>query len=161
MPKSKKTLEIEQALVNRTREKTNCYGVLEVTIGHIAGGKGYDRCDYVEFDTSGLTTCYEIKVSFVDLLSKNKLSYVGDKNYLVVTKELADRIENSNYNLGGVGLIVFNNGNLSIVKKASKKTIGIGEKAELLEGIAKAGCRDATKYYVYKERIKDRINRKR
>lgn len=29
------------------------HGVQEVTIGHITGGKGYDRCDYVEFDNNG------------------------------------------------------------------------------------------------------------
>lgn len=53
--------------MRRTREKVGCYGVLEVTIGHIAGGKGYDRCDYVEFDTAGLITCYEVKVTLSDL----------------------------------------------------------------------------------------------
>ena len=31
-----------------------------------------------------------------------------------------------------------------------KKVVGIGEKAELLEGIAKAACRDAGKYYLCK-----------
>lgn len=146
--KTRQTIEIERALVRRTQEKVGCYGVLEVTIGHIVGGKGYDRCDYVEFDTAGLITCYEVKVTLSDLMSNNKLSYVGDKNYLVVTGELADKIEEINYNLGGTGLIIFNGENLVLRKKSSKKVIGIGEKTELLEGIAKAACRDASKYYL-------------
>lgn len=146
--KTQRTIGIERALVRRTQEKMGCYGVLEVTIGHIVGGKGYDRCDYVEFDTAGLITCYEIKVTLSDLMSTNKLSYVGDKNYLVVSKNLANEIEKINYNLGGVGLIVFDGKNLVLKKKSSKKVIGIGEKTELLEGIAKAACRDANKYYL-------------
>lgn len=137
--------------MRRTQEKVGCYGVLEVTIGHIAGGKWYDRCDYVEFDTAGLITCYEVKVTLSDLMSNNKLSYVGDKNYLVVTGELADKIEEINYNLGGTGLIIFNGENLVLRKKSSKKVVGIGEKAELLEGIAKAACRDASKYYLVED----------
>lgn len=146
--KTQQTIEIERVLVKRTKEKVGCYGVLEVTVGHIAGGKGYDRCDYVEFDTAGLITCYEVKVTLSDLMSNNKLSYVGDKNYLVVPEKLANEIEKINYNFGGVGLIVFDGEKLVLRKKSSKKVIGIGEKAELLEGIAKAGCRDASKYYL-------------
>ena len=146
--KTRQTIEIERALVRRTQEKVGCYGVLEVTIGHIAGGKGYDRCDYVEFDTAGLITCYEVKVTLSDLVSNNKLSYVGDKNYLVVPEKLANEIEEINYNFGGVGLIVFDGEKLVLRKKSSKKVIGIGEKTELLEGIAKAACRDASKYYL-------------
>lgn len=146
--KTRQTIEIERALVRRTQEKVGCYGVLEVTIGHIAGGKGYDRCDYVEFDTAGSITCYEVKVTLSDLVSNNKLSYVGDKNYLVVPEKLANKIEEINYNFGGVGLIVFDGEKLVLRKKSSKKVIGIGEKTELLEGIAKAACRDASKYYL-------------
>ncbi|WP_300999344.1 hypothetical protein [Lactobacillus taiwanensis] len=148
--KTQETLEIESALVRRTQEKIGCYGVLEVTIGHIAGGKGYDRCDYIEFDTAGLIICYEIKVTLPDLMSNNKLSYVGDKNYLVVPEELAKKLEEIDYNLGGTGLIIFNGEKLVLKKRASKKVVGIGEKAELLEGIAKAACRDAGKYYLCK-----------
>ncbi|NEF99669.1 hypothetical protein FEE30_11960, partial [Lactobacillus murinus] len=91
MSKTKQTLEIEQALIKRTSDLLGCYGALEVTIGR-AGPSGYERCDYVEFDTSGEIRCYEIKVTMSDLKSKNKLSYLGDKNYLVVPAELADKI---------------------------------------------------------------------
>lgn len=97
MSKTKQTLEIEQALIKRTSGLLGCYGALEVTIG-CAGSSGYERCDYVEFDTSGEIRCYEIKVTMRDL--------------------------------------------------KSKRNVSIGERVELLEGIAKSACRGASKYYL-------------
>ncbi len=145
--KTQQTIEIERALVRRTQEKVGCYGALEVTIGR-AGSSGYERCDYVEFDTSGEIRCYEIKVTMSDLKSKNKLSYLGDKNYLVVPAELADEILNNHCNLGGVGLIAFDGKSFKSLTRASKRNVSIGERVELLEGIAKSACRDASKYYL-------------
>ncbi|MHB9953654.1 hypothetical protein [Ligilactobacillus murinus] len=147
MSKTKQTLEIEQALIKRTSDLLGCYGALEVTIGR-AGPSGYERCDYVEFDTSGEIRCYEIKVTMSDLKSKNKLSYLGDKNYLVVPAELADKILNNHYNLGGVGLIAFDGKSFKSLTRASKRNVSIGERVELLEGIAKSACRGASKYYL-------------
>ncbi|EDP6423470.1 hypothetical protein FVI60_08795 [Campylobacter jejuni] len=147
MTKTKQTRSIEQALIERTSGLLGCYGALEVTIGR-AGTRGYERCDYVEFDTSGEIRCYEIKVTMSDLKSKNKLSYLGDKNYLVVPKKLADEILKSSYNLGGVGLIAFDGKNFKSLTRASKRNISIGERVALLEGIAKSACRDAVKLYL-------------
>lgn len=146
MTKTKQTRLIEQALIKRTNSVLGCYGALEVTIGR-SGTKGYERCDYVEFDTSSEIRCYEIKASMGDLKSKNKLSYLGDKNYLVVPKKLADEILKSSYNLGGVGLISFDGKNFKSLTRASKRAVGIGERVALLEGIAKSACRDAIKFY--------------
>ncbi|MCI5941205.1 MAG: hypothetical protein MRZ40_01395 [Ligilactobacillus animalis] len=146
MTKTKQTRLIEQALIKRTRSILGCYGALEVTIGR-AGSSGYERCDYVEFDTSSEIRCYEIKVTMSDLKSKNKLSYLGDKNYLVVPEKLADEILKSSYNLGGVGLLVFDGKSFKSLTRASKRNISIGERVELLEGIAKSACRDAIKFY--------------
>lgn len=147
MSKTKQTLEIEQALIKRTNSVLGCYGALEVTIGR-AGSSGYERCDYVEFDTSSEIRCYEIKVTMSDLKSKNKLSYLGDKNYLVVPKKLADEILKSSYNLGGIGLIAFDGKSFKSLTRASKRNVSIGERVELLEGIAKSACRDAIKFYL-------------
>lgn len=83
-----------------------------------------------------------------DLKSKNKLSYLGDKNYLVVPEKLADEILNKHRNLGGVGLIAFDGKDFKSLTRASKRTVGIGERVELLEGIAKSACRDAIKFYL-------------
>ena len=118
-----------------------------MTIGR-AGSSGYERCDYVEFDTSSEIRCYEIKVTMSDLKSKNKLSYLGDKNYLVVPKKLADEILKSSYNLGGIGLIAFDGKSFKSLTRASKRNVSIGERVELLEGIAKSACRDAIKFYL-------------
>ncbi len=82
-----------------------------------------------------------------DLKSKNKLSYLGDKNYLVVPEKLANEILKSSYNLGGVGLISFDDKNFKSLTRASKWAVGIGERVALLEGIAKSACRDAIKFY--------------
>ena len=147
MSKTKQTLEIEQALIKRTSGLLGCYGSLEVTIGR-SGVKGYERCDYVEFDTSSEIRCYEIKVTMGDLKSKNKLSYLGDKNYLVVPEKLADEILKSSYNLGGVGLIAFDGKSFKSLTRASKRNVSIGERVELLEGIAKSACRDAIKFHL-------------
>ena len=147
MSKTKQTLEIEQALIKRTNSILGCYGALEVTIGR-SGSKGYERCDYVEFDTSGEIRCYEIKVTMGDLKSKNKLSYLGDRNYLVVPAKLADEILSNRCNLGGIGLIAFDGKSFKSLTRASKRNVSIGERVELLEGIAKSACRDAIKLYL-------------
>lgn len=60
------------------------YGCLEVTIGI----NGHERVDYLTYDTKGIFRCYEVKVSKQDFHSKNKLSFVGDYNYIAAPDSL-------------------------------------------------------------------------
>ena len=62
---TKETKEIKRALIKETYKKIGCYGAFEVTVGD-------QRCDYVEYNGTDFA-CYEIKVSWSDLNSKNIL----------------------------------------------------------------------------------------
>lgn len=154
---TKETKEIKAALYQRSKTLFR-HGVQEVTVGHIVGNKGYDRCDYVEFDNDGTFYAYEIKVSVADLKSKNKLSYCANKNYLIINQEIYDwmfkagsdgkREIKHRLNRGGFGLILYQPeayNKFKSITRCGHKQLGLGERMELLEAIAKAGCRDAAK----------------
>lgn len=92
MAKTKDTLILENALSEMAVQK-GFYGCQEVTIGFANKGMGKEIADYILMDPKGLIRCYEIKVSLSDLKSKAKLSWYGNYNYLVVSENLADHIE--------------------------------------------------------------------
>ena len=92
MAKRQETLDIEAALGQMCREK-RIYGCKEVTIGFPHQKMGNEICDFVTMDSKGTFRCYEIKVSLSDLQSSAKKSWYGIYNYLVITKELADKVE--------------------------------------------------------------------
>ena len=92
MAKRQETLDIETALEQMCREK-RIYGCKEVTIGFPHQKMGNEICDFVTMDSKGTFRCYEIKVSLADLQSSAKKSWYGMYNYLVITKELADKVE--------------------------------------------------------------------
>lgn len=157
---TEETKQIKAALAKHSKALTR-HGVQEVTVGHITGGKGYDRCDYVEFDNNGNFYAYEIKVSVSDLNSNNKLSYCANKNYLVVNQKVYDwlfktnnngqREVNHEFNSGGFGIILCRPDSvdkLQSVTRCSNRQLGLGERMELLEAIAKSACRDAGKLLV-------------
>ncbi|WP_414152945.1 hypothetical protein ACKN8S_13155 (plasmid) [Limosilactobacillus reuteri] len=154
---TEETKQIKVALAKHSKALIR-HGVQEVTIGHITGGKGYDRCDYVEFDNNMNFYAYEIKVSVSDLNSNNKLSYCANKNYLVVNQTVYDwlfktnnngqREINHEFNSGGFGIILYQPDSvdkLQSVTRCSNQQLGLGERMELLEAIAKSACRDASK----------------
>lgn len=91
MAKRQETLDIETALEQMCREK-RIYGCKEVTIGFPHQKMGNEICDFVTMDSKGTFRCYEIKVSLADLQSSAKKSWYGMYNYLVITKELADKV---------------------------------------------------------------------
>lgn len=92
MAKRQETLDIETALEQMCREK-RIYGCKEVTIGFPHQKMGNEICDFVTMDSKGSFRCYEIKVSLADLQSSAKKSWYGMYNYLVITKELAEKVE--------------------------------------------------------------------
>lgn len=94
--KRKETLEIEKALEQLAKEK-RWYGCEEITIGFYNAGKGNEVCDYVLMDSKGTLRCYEIKVTLSDLRSNAKKSWYGHYNYLVVTKDLYEKMKESDF----------------------------------------------------------------
>ena len=106
MAKRKETVELENALIKNTREK-RIYGCEEITIGFYNGGKGNEIVDFMTMDSKGIIKCYEIKVTLEDLKSKAKKSWYGKYNYLVVTEELYNKVEDwSLYIPRKVGILV-------------------------------------------------------
>lgn len=144
---AKLTKVIKNELLKRSRQTKGCYGAFEVTPMNTAYGAWYERCDYVEFNTKSEITCYEIKISLDDFKSKNKQTYLGDKNYLVIPDAILPDVLNSHLLHSGIGIMTFNENDSSftVTKKCSKKTVSIYERVTLLEGIARAGCRDMRK----------------
>ena len=106
MPKREETLGIEAALQNMCEEK-RIYGCEEIRIGFYNAGRGQEIVDFATMDSKGILRCYEIKVTLSDLKSKAKKSWYGHYNYLVVSKELYQKVEDwSEFLPNGVGLIV-------------------------------------------------------
>lgn len=107
MAKRKETLEIEQALALFCKEK-RIYGCEEVTIGFYNNGHGNEIVDFITMDSKGIFRCYEIKVTLADLKSKAKKSFYGNYNYLVVTKELYEKVKDwSEHIPDWVGILVY------------------------------------------------------
>lgn len=140
---SKTTKDVLLTLIDRTYSKKGNYGALEVTLGY--GKIGYERCDYVEYQTDGQFTCYEVKVTYSDFKSKARQTYLGNRNYLVTTKEVYEKIQNHHDTTGGVGILIYDNGKLELAKKCSQHNINFAKKIELMEGMMKASCRDFAK----------------
>lgn len=94
MPKRKETLEIENKL-HIMCQKECLYGCEEVTIGFYNNGHGDEVVDFCTMNSKGELRCYEIKVTLADLKSKAKKSWYGHYNYLIVTKELFEKISDN------------------------------------------------------------------
>ncbi|MBD5316582.1 MAG: MmcB family DNA repair protein [Bacteroides sp.] len=153
MNKSKLTVEIEKALVRKTKKKKGLYGALEATIGFSDKGRDYERCDYMTFDSSNEICCYEIKVSKEDLQSQAKKTFIGNRNYLVIDRYTYDELKENHPELlpkGMVGIMVYDiaSHKLTVKKRCSLHSMNISTKVQCLEAIARAGCRDAAKYYL-------------
>ena len=119
MAKTELTKTIELLLFHESRaDKVGIYGAFEVAFGP---GYGTEYVDYMTMTSSGEITCYEIKVSKADFHSKAKLSFYGDKNYFVMPKVLYEDVKNEIP--FSVGVYVYDNGTLSLIKKSSKKTV--------------------------------------
>ncbi|WP_278415585.1 hypothetical protein [Lactobacillus taiwanensis] len=139
------TKEIELALISSTKSKKGVYGALEVTPTKTSYGSGYERCDYVTFGSNSEIVCYEIKVSISDFESKNKQTYLGDKNYLVIPKKLLDDVRKTHKLRSGIGIISYDCGTFKVEKRCSRRNVNISERVALLEGIDRAACRELEK----------------
>lgn len=104
---TKETKQIKAALHRRGKGMIR-HGVQEVTVGHILGGRGYDRCDYLEFDNNGTFYAYEIKVSVADLNSFSKLLRLLKRHKQLLNKQIIivlDLINNINL-LAGISAAI-------------------------------------------------------
>ncbi len=104
--KRQDTISLENALIKQTRQK-RIYGCEEITIGFYNNGYGNEVVDFMTMDSKGIIKCYELKVTLQDLKSDAKKSWYGNYNYLVVSKELYEKVTDwSEYISDHVGIIV-------------------------------------------------------
>lgn len=121
MPKTKETLDLENALSQQSKQLRK-YGCEEVTIGFVHDGHGDEIVDYMNMDANAVFQCYEIKVTLADLKTDNKKSFYGDYNYLVVNDSLyAKNPVWENYIPPYCGILVGTS--LTVKRKAKKKNI--------------------------------------
>lgn len=149
MSKTRLTKQIETALIKKIAKTKGTYGALEVTLDYNYGRSGYQRCDYVEITNDCQITCYEIKVTWEDLNSNNQLTFDGNRNYLVVPKELAPRIKEEHHFLGATGLIEWSeDGTLKTVRPCRHHTVSFDKIAAITNATMKAASRDFIKLYL-------------
>lgn len=149
MAKSKLTKQAEKCLWHHTN-KMGVFGCFEVTIGW----SGKERVDFMTYSTDNTIRCYEIKVTMADLMSKAKQTFIGDYNYLVVTKELWEQIQTNNelgWKYYQQGILVFSESSHSVgvtsVKKAKKQNVPLGTRATVLESMVRSMNREVEKFY--------------
>ena len=162
--KTEKTKDIEYTLIKKYCSKFfGNYGALEVPIDYTLG-KGKQNIDFAYYKADKQDIyCFEIKISKSDFNSPASLSFNGNYNYLVADKNLArylytnwhNQSERQNWThqdlaIHGIGLIEYDNEKLTMLIKPKRHEIHLSQKMSLIEGILRAGCRDATKGYLDK-----------
>lgn len=136
MSKTEETLLLEEALKEESRTKRE-YGCEEVTIGFHHEGHGDEIVDYMSMDAHEVFRCYELKVTYSDLKTDNKLSWYGDYNYLVVSESMYRRpIPYDNYIPPYVGILVGKE--LRTVRAAKKKKIPEETRAMLKDSLLRS-----------------------
>lgn len=90
--KTEATKKLEKLLANRFNRRNDFY-VFECTIGWY----GKEIVDCIMYNCQRETYCYEIKQSVSDFHSKNKLTFIGNKNYFVMPYSLFEKVKNELY----------------------------------------------------------------
>ena len=154
--KSNLTKHIEYILFKHTN-KLGVSGCREVKIGthktksFLTGEQEF--VDYMTITTDGEIDCYEIKSSMDDLKSSARLSFLGNRNFLVLPHSLYRQVDTQPWFLGklenhSIGVItIHEKDQLQLTKKCKKKKISIGTQVLLLESFARSAARDAGKLY--------------
>ena len=136
--KTELTKEIEKRLFCDF-ETLGQYLVLECQIGFYGGD--LDRVDAISYNSSKKEiTCFEIKVSVVDFYSKAKLSFVGNRNYYVLTEDVYEKVKDEiPY---GIGVYVYKPKHLEKVVWCSEedKYIQVGDSLTLVKSCRKRDC---------------------
>lgn len=86
--KTERTKRLEQLLRAKFNSR-NDFFVFECTIGWY----GSEIVDCIKYNCQREITCYEIKQSKQDFHSKNKLTFIGHKNYFVMPYELYEEVK--------------------------------------------------------------------
>lgn len=151
MAKRKETLNLENILHNMCQKK-RLYGCEEVTIGFYNNGHGNEVVDFCTMNSKGELRCYEIKVTLSDLKSKAKKSWYGHYNYLFVTKELYQKVQDKldNYIPNHVGCAIPDGASWSsgieIVRNAKKQILTKEQETMLKESMVRSMSYKLQKY---------------
>lgn len=86
--KTENTIKLEKLLRGKFKSGNDFY-VFECTIGWM----GSEIIDCIMYNCQREVYCYEIKQSVSDFHSKNKLTFIGNKNYFVMPYELYIKVE--------------------------------------------------------------------
>ena len=87
--KTDRTIRLEELLRTKFNDRNDFY-VFECTIGWYGG----EIVDCIKYNCQREISCYEIKQSKQDFYSKNKLTFIGHKNYFVMPYELYEQVKN-------------------------------------------------------------------
>lgn len=87
--KTETTKRLEELLANHFNKRNDFY-VFECTIGWY----GKEIVDCIMYNCQREIYCYEIKQSKQDFHSKNKLTFIGNKNYFVMPYKLYQEVKN-------------------------------------------------------------------
>lgn len=153
MSKTKLTKELEMQIFYETvADRLGVYGAFEVSLGK---GYGNEYVDFMTMTSSGEFRCYEIKVSKSDFHSKNKLSFHGDRNYFVMPQELYEEVKDEIP--FQVGVYVYKDGKLKLVKKSSHKSVAPWERYMLTHCMVRSLSRLTTR--LVKENVSESDNK--
>lgn len=133
--KTEMTTKLEQQIYAATK-KQGTFGCFEVTIGWY----GFERVDYITYDTKGIWRCYEVKVSVADFRSKAKKTFCGHYNYYVMPKEIYEKVKDEIPSHIGV----YFGGYLH--KRAKKQELTVDEEI-LKSSLIRSLSREADKLY--------------
>ena len=144
--KTKATKEIERALWAFTHQKLGVYGCFEVTMGLGMMRDHKEIVDYVTYNTKGQVACYEIKTSYSDFKSHARKSFWGNKNYLVVNREVYDEMIKHKNNTGDVGIYVYSDESFYCAHRSSNHQLSVGERVTIIESMVRSMDREINKY---------------
>lgn len=169
--KTKKTLAMEQALLNFNRRKDEAIA-LEVPFWHTKDiGDGIFKevgqeefIDAVSKSSVGFT-CYELKVTMSDLHSMAAQTYVGNRNYLVCPINMANKIIEKKdswlVKYPNVGIMAWNgNEEFEIIKRCRiNYNVAINDWITLANGLILKMSRELRNNNIMIERLL-RVNKK-
>lgn len=133
--KTETTKQLERLLENKFNKRNEFY-VFECTIGWY----GNEIVDCIMYNCDRMTHCYEIKQSVQDFHSKNKLTFIGNKNYFVMPYHLYEKVKDEIPNEIGVYVAIDR-----LEKKQKEETDFMGVKwtnywTEPIDGLKELYC---------------------
>lgn len=153
MAKTQLTKNVEKFLWDQyIKNKMGVYGCFEVTIGDrdTWHGGGFDRVDFMTYDSKGEFRCYEIKVSKADFNSSAKKSFYGDFNYFVLPQRLYNELGGKDYfnqyKYRDIGILVYGREH-PCVKQPKRQSVAFNTRADLMESMLRSMFREEKKLY--------------